>query len=205
MSIRVDPRGDHLNLVLPRRTSLAEGFAFAEREKGWVAKCLDDLRPPLPFGEGAVVPYLGEPHVIQHLPDARRGVWLEEGKICVSGNDEHLPRRVTDFLKRLARQAITSAVRKKAATLARPVGRITLRDPRSCWGSCSVDGDLSFSWRLILAPDYVLDYVVAHEVAHLAEYNHGPRFWALAASISNRMEEAKVWLKRNGRDLWRYG
>ena len=83
--------------------------------------------------------------------------------------------------------------------------RITLRDQKSRWGSCSSAGQLSFSWRLVLAPPFVLDYVAAHEVAHLAEMNHGPRFWRLVAKTLPAFEEAKVWLRIHGMDLYRYG
>ena len=205
ITIRLDPRGESLNLVLPRGTALAEGIAFAEREKDWVAKCLAALAPVRRFEPGTSVPLQGEAHIIRHLPWVRRGVWLEAGAICVCGRPEHVPRRVRDFLIARAGELIHPAAREKAARLDRPVGRITLRDTTSRWGSCSAKGDLSFSWRLVLGPAHVLDYVVAHEVAHLVEQNHGPRFWDLAASLTERMEEAKAWLRHNGRDLWRYG
>ena len=131
----------------------------------------------------------------QFRHEALGGVWLEEGTICVSGRPEHLSRRVRDFLKQQARKAILPRAQEKAARLGRHAGRITLRDTRSRWGSCSVSGDLNFSWRLVLAPIIVLDYVIAHEVAHLVEYNHGRKFWALAKDLTENMEEAKTWLK----------
>ena len=205
ITIRLDPRGESLNLVLPRGTALAEGIAFAEGERDWVMRHLAALAPRRRFEPGARLPLQGETHVIRHLPRARRGVWLEAGAICVCGRPEHIPRRVQDFLRTRAGELIQPAAREKAARLQRPIGRITLRDTRSRWGSCSATGDLSFSWRLVLAPPHVLDYVVAHEVAHLVEANHGPRFWELAGALTERMDEAKDWLKRNGRDLWRYG
>lgn len=205
MSIRVDPRGEHLHLVMPRRVALAEGFAFAEREKDWIAESLEGMAPPHPFVDGAEIPLLGEARTICHRPGSRGGVWLEEGAICVSGQPEHLSRRIRDFLKRQAKRIIIPAAHEKASRLGCRIGRITLRDTKSRWGSCSANGDLNFSWRLVLGPGFVLDYVVAHEVAHVVEHNHGPRFWVLADDLAERMEEAKDWLKRHGAELWRYG
>jgi predicted metal-dependent hydrolase len=205
ITLRLDPRGESLNLVLPRGTALAEGIAFAERERDWVMKHLAEIAPLRPFEPGTLVPLQGESHIIRHQPWARRGAWVEPGAICVCGRPEHVARRVRDFLKTRAGELIQPAAREKAARLNRAIGRITLRDTKTRWGSCSAAGDLSFSWRLVMTPAHVLDYVVAHEVAHLVEANHGPRFWALTGSLTERMDEAKDWLRRNGRDLWRYG
>ena len=88
--------------------------------------------------------------------------------------------------------------------LGKPHGRIAVRDTRSRWGSCSSKGTLSFSWRLVLAPPFVLDYLVAHEVAHLAHMNHSAAFWALARRLAPRMPEAELWLKVHGPVLHRY-
>jgi len=142
---------------------------------------------------------------VAHDPRARRGVWRGPGTIVVSGQAEHLGRRLGDFLKREARQEITRRARDKATRIDRRVGRISLRDTRSRWGSCSSRGDMNFSWRLILTPDFVLDYVVAHEVAHLVELNHSRRFWKLTAELTAEMERAKNWLSREGALVHRYG
>ena len=75
---------------------------------------------------------------------------------------------------------------------------MTFKDTRSRWGSCTSDGRLAFSWRIVMAPPYVIDYLAAHEVAHLAEMNHGPRFWTACRRLCPRTDEAKAWLKRHG-------
>ena len=116
-----------------------------------------------------------------------------------------LPRRLRDWLTTEARRDIVERVNRHAANLGLHAGRVTVRDQKSRWGSCSTTGALSFSWRLIMAPSFVLDYVAAHEVAHLAEINHGPRFWALVARTMPQTEEAKRWLLTFGSDLHRYG
>jgi predicted metal-dependent hydrolase len=125
--------------------------------------------------------------------------------IWVRGDAAHAPRRVLDFLKREARKALEARVLEHAAQLGVKPSRITVRDTASRWGSCSTARALSFSWRLILAPAFVLDYVVAHEVAHLREMNHSPRFWAHVKSLTPGMKTAQAWLRANGRDLQRYG
>jgi hypothetical protein len=118
---------------------------------------------------------------------------------------EHLARRVRDWFRSEARARIGVLVRDKAAVLGQTPGRITVRDTKSRWGSCSHDGNLSFCWRLVMAPASVLDYVVAHEIAHLAEHNHGPEFWRLVGTLTADVGGGRAWLKRNGGRLHRIG
>ena len=125
--------------------------------------------------------------------------------ICVAGEPPHLDRRIGDFLKREARRDLEAAASRYAARLGVAIKRVSIRDQSSRWGSCSNTGVLSFSWRLILAPSFVLDYLAAHEVAHLKELNHSPRFWRLVASLDPDFERAKAWLDAHGTDLHRYG
>jgi hypothetical protein len=205
ITLSVDEASGEVRLVLPRRAALAEGLDFARDKAAWIGRRLADLPPRVAFAEGAVVPYLGEAHVIGRAPRARRGVWREAGMIRVSGYAEHLPRRVADFLKGEARREVAARAKAKAARLGRPLPRITLRDTRSRWGSCSAAGGLNFSWRLIMAPEAVLDYVVAHEVAHLVHMDHGPRFWALVAELTPSVAGPRRWLRQEGNGLLRYG
>jgi predicted metal-dependent hydrolase len=148
----------------------------------------------------------GTPHVVRHRPDARGTVWLEGAEIHVAGRPEHLARRLRDWLTVEVRRRLLPLVHAKAQRVERAVKRITVRDTRSRWGSCGPDGGLSFSWRLVFAPAEVLDYLVAHEVAHLVHMNHGPRFWALARTLSDGPIEApQAWLKVHGETLLQYG
>lgn len=210
---------DGLSLTLPSHVSLSEGLAFVERSRGWVAARLKRLPAPVPFADGTLLPILGEEHLVKHAPWSRRPPWAEKGILWVGGAEEHLPRRVTDHLKSAARREIAARARAKSAELVaqspssqdrrapqlRPLGRITLRDTRSRWGSCSHRGDLSFSWRLVFAPLPVLDYVVAHEVAHLAHLDHSPAFWRICDDLSEEPGWTKSWLRRHGAELLRYG
>jgi predicted metal-dependent hydrolase len=199
-AIRVDPvRG--VVLVLPVRASRADAERFLLAHRAWVAERVAQLPAGQSLEPGQAIAILGEPHLIRHCPAARRGVWIEAGELRVSGLADQVPRRVAAFLRAHARKVIARHVAELSARLGRPVGRLTLRDTKSRWGSCSARGDLSFSWRLVLAPEWVLAYVVAHEVAHLVEMNHSPAFWAVVASMSPEAKQARAWLKRHGAGL----
>lgn len=204
ISLKVDPALERAVLVLPGPGALDEGVSFARSRAPWLKGALARLPPRVAFADGALVPYRGRPHRIRHVP-ADRGVRCRDDEILVAGRPEHLERRLADWLKAEARRLLAIRATAHAAALERRVARIGVRDPRSRWGSCAPDGRLSFSWRLVLAPPEVLDYVVAHEVAHLVEANHGPGFWALVARLEPDYAPAKAWLKRHGPALHRYG
>lgn len=205
LSLRLDPAADAVELVLPRGVSLQEGMRFVEEKSGWILTRLATRPPRVPFAPGVVIPYLGVDHVIDHRPEARGGVWREENTLAVSGRVEFLARRLSDWLRREALRLLAERAREKAAQVDRPVSRVGLRDPKTRWGSCAPDGALTFSWRLVLAPEWVLDYVVAHEVAHLVHAHHGARFWRLVGRLTPEVEAARAWLRRHGERLLRYG
>ena len=135
----------------------------------------------------------------------RRQTGCQGNEIIVGGRVEHLSRRLKDWLKKNARSQISTKVVEKTAIINERAGRITLRDTRSRWGSCGPTGNLNFSWRLIMAPAYVLDYLVAHEVAHLIHRNHDDDFWGLTKKLSNHMDDAHEWLEEKGKTLHSYG
>jgi predicted metal-dependent hydrolase len=197
-------------LTMPPRGSFREAREFAEKHGAWIAARLGRLPQIAPFAHGIVVPLRGLAHTIVHRRGVRGTVWTETDRagdrlLCVAGSAEHLSRRITDYLKREAKRDLEVAVVRYAERLGVPVRRIAVRDQASRWGSCSTNGVLSFSWRLILAPRHVLDYLAAHEVAHLSEMNHSPRFWRIVGRLCSDMERAKVWLDVHGTDLHRYG
>jgi hypothetical protein len=132
-------------------------------------------------------------------------VRIADCEIRVRGAPEHVARRVKDHLVRLARAELGRRARLYAQEIGRPITRVGVRDTKSRWGSCSAKGALSFSWRLVLAPEPVVDYVVAHEVAHLAEMNHGPRFWRLVRTLTPDCATQRAWLKRHRSGLFAYG
>jgi predicted metal-dependent hydrolase len=206
VSLRVDSARRRIVLTAPIRMSRAAALAFAHQQAGWIAARIKRLPAHQPFVDGAALLLFGAPHVIRHRPDARGMVWLEGTEIHVAGRPEHLARRLRDWLTAEMKRRLPPLVHAKALRVQRRVKRITLRDNRSRWGSCGPDGSLTFSWRLIFAPDVVVDYLVAHEVAHLVHLNHGPRFWALARELcEGSMDEAHAWLKQNSQALLQYG
>jgi predicted metal-dependent hydrolase len=208
-TLRIQAQTRDVVLTVPARASLADAKAFAQKNGGWIAARLRRLPTPAPFVDGAIVPLRGLPHRIAHRPRARGTVWAEisgsGALLCVAGAAPHIPRRVGDFLKREAKRDLERASRNHAMALGVRVTRVTVRDTTSRWGSCSSSGTLSFSWRLILAPPHVLDYLAAHEAAHLVEMSHGPRFWRTLRRICTEVDRAKAWLDTHGAELHRYG
>lgn len=207
ISLRVDERTGGIELVLPRFVAKADGLAFVQEKSRWIMHQVRDLAPQVAFTDGAVLPLLGIDHCIVHRAGARGTVWADADAktINVAGEAPHVARRVADWLKAQARGEVSSRAHDFARDLDRRIRTIQIRDTRSRWGSCSEDARLSFSWRLILAPENVLTYVVAHEVAHLVELNHSKRFWGLVDRLCPDNGPAKYWLKRHGASLHRFG
>jgi len=204
--VKVHPSTGEVSVVAPSRRSLDSAMAFARSESSWIARRLEHVPEPVDLEPGAFIPFRGETHVIHAAARGRTPVWIDRGArvISVSGQSEHAPRRVLDFLKREARRVLDGRVGEYSARIGVAPKRITVRDTASRWGSCSTTRAISFSWRLILAPAFVLDYVVAHEVAHLRHMNHGTRFWAVVRELVGDVEKPQAWLSKNGPLLHRY-
>ncbi|MEM8728533.1 MAG: SprT family zinc-dependent metalloprotease [Pseudomonadota bacterium] len=200
LSLRVSQLDGRVTLTLPRGVSEEEALAFAETKGDWVRSHLAARGGDVAIEPGAVVPIEGQLRDIRCGPG--RSVRLEEGALVVPSS--RTAARVQGFLKELARDRLAAASDHHAAALGRRYTRLSLRDTRSRWGSCSSSGGLMYSWRLIMAPPWVLDYVAAHEVAHLAEMNHSPAFWAVVAELYGPCDGARRWLRTEGPGLHRY-
>ncbi len=205
VSLRVDAPTGVVLLVVPKRASLSRAADFAEKNRKWIDSKLNSLPPPIPFADGIDVPIGGLSHRVRHRPDMRGTVWLEDREIHVAGAIEHLPRGLTAWLLAVARRQISSLIDRHAEIVGKRPTRITLRDTTTRWGSCSPTGRIAFCWRLILAPPEVMNYVVAHEVAHLVELNHGPKFWRLVRHMVPDVDAPRRWLSDHGIRLHRYG
>jgi len=211
LTLRVSRTRRAVIVTLPETCDLGEANSFVCRHIDWVKERLTNIPQPVPFNDGERMPLRGEAHRIVFSPAcAKRGVEIlhherDFPEIAVFGPAARADKRLRQWLFQEAKRDLDARVVFHAARLNVKPKRLTVRDQTSRWGSCSSNGSLSFSWRLIMAPPFVLDYVAAHEVAHLREMNHGSRFWALVEKSMPRMEEAKAWLQVYGMDLHRYG
>ena len=203
--LHVDAYTGAIELVLPRRVSHDEGLAFARSKTAWLQTRLEEIAPAVPFADGARFPLYGSDVRIRHVPRLFDEVRRENGTLVVAGHPAHLSDCVSDWLREEAGREFARRASEKAGRLGRPYRRIVVRDPRTRWGSCSLNGDLAFSWRLVMAPEEVLDYVVAHEVAHLKVMNHSRRFWSVVETLCADVEASRGWLRTNGAALHRYG
>ena len=201
-------------LTMPPGGSLRAARNFAERHAEWIGNGLHRLPEKISLQAGAVIPLRGIEVRIEHRQALRGIAWVEtleraeggsETMLCVTGTPDQQRRRMLDFLRREARRDLVAAVERHTAAIGRRATRITLRDTRSRWGSCTGRGSLNFSWRLVMAPPHVLDYLAAHEVAHLVHMDHSPAFWAVAERLAPGLASAEAWLKQHGAGLHRYG
>jgi predicted metal-dependent hydrolase len=210
ITLRISSASGEAVLTIPERTGLDVAQRFADGHGQWIATRLARIPSRVEFVPGAAIPLRGVPHRIVHWSSIRgvtRATTASDGApiLAVAGEAQHVSRRVQDFLEAEARRDFAASVKRHTTTLGLPAKRITVRDTKSRWGSCSSTGALNFSWRLIMAPPFVLDYLAAHEVAHLRELNHSHRFWKLTHQLCPRTEEAEKWLKTYGSALHRFG
>lgn len=203
MVLSLDPLSGDVCLTLPKRTSAATGLSFAREREAWIRNARKRLGAPMTLTPDSEIFYRGARHQIVHLPQNPRGVEVQDDEIRIGGPASHLPQRLTRWLKQTARERMSLLAHEKAARIGHEVTGISIRDTRSRWGSCTSDGRLNFSWRLILAPDHVLDYLVAHEVAHLVHRNHSKAFHNQVAELTEHAEAGARWLKENGSSLFR--
>lgn len=205
MLIRILEAAGTAELVLPRRVPLAEGLQFAAENAAWIGRRLAALPPHVPFTEGAIVPIFDRPVGLRRTEASRGPIVRRDNLLHVPADEARFAQRVRAWFIAEARHEISERVLIMATRIDRRVKRISIRDPETRWGSCSTLGTLCFSWRLVMAPARVMDYVIAHEVAHLKAMHHGARFWSLVETLYGDPEPARLWLNENGLKLRRYG
>jgi predicted metal-dependent hydrolase len=211
LTLRIRPAKRDVLLSVPPSISRSRAINFLELNICWIHEKLSKLPPLVELVPGSIIPIRGVYYHIVHVPETRGTAWIdlvaEEGEptLFVAGRVEHSKRRIKNLLTELARADLTKSVAHYCNQLGTALPRITLRDTSSRWGSCSINGDLSFCWRLIFAPPMVLDYLAAHEVAHLLESNHSEKFWRTVTRICGHVEEAERWLRDHGPHLHCYG
>lgn len=220
ISVRRHPRAKHFRLSYDRttgafRVSVPTGMSVEEirryirKHADWIARRQTRTPDRIPFETGQVIPILGVDHAIEPASGVR-AVTRRDGRLILPASTPDVPARVLTYLKKLAGEELTRRAQQHHATLrtlhpAPAIQRITVRDQKSRWGSCSARGALAFNWRIVMAPEEVLDYLAAHEVTHLAHMNHSPAFWATCRKLAPQTRTADAWLNREGGRLARYG
>ncbi|MEZ5754245.1 MAG: SprT family zinc-dependent metalloprotease [Paracoccaceae bacterium] len=204
-SLRVSRLDGRVTLSLPMRARESEAMAFALSQEGWIRSALAGIPLREGVGIGSLVPVEGQ--ILRLDRGAGRAVRRDGDSLLVPGDPAQIGVRTGAFLRALARDRLVAASDRYAAMIGRRVERVTLRDTRSRWGSCAQDGSLMYSWRLIMAPPSVLDYVAAHEVAHMLEMNHSDRFWAVVERLYPGWQQQRKWLHAEGQGLhaFRFG
>lgn len=208
MALRLDPSARVVKLVLPRGVSMRSAEAFVAEHEEWIQDRLAELPPLIPFADGVRIPVFGQDRVLKIIQNPtlkRTSITMEGNEIFVHTNKEDPSSRIVRFLKNLARDELTILAKEKAARIDKDIQSIQIRDTKTRWGSCSEDGKISFSWRLILAPYVVMDYVVAHEVAHRIHMDHSKAFWSVCAELSDDYLEGRYWMRNHSQELLRYG
>lgn len=205
LTLRIEPGGRGLKVTIPPHVSEAQVDQFIHKHRNWVATRIARLPQPVDVAPGSMVLYLGVEHRVVHVNRLRgvveAGFFAQQPALFVPGDPARMGRKIGEFLKREARTRLDEAVSRHAAALGVRPRAIRITDTTSRWGSCSTTRTLSFSWRIVMAPPEVLDYLAAHEVAHLKEMNHSPAFWALVKQLCPGMKVHKTWLKHHGAAL----
>lgn len=205
LTLRIEAGGRGLRITVPPGITMEEISRFIGRHQHWLEARIGRMPDRERLEAGMKIPLRGVPHELVHRIGGRGVTRAVVGdgspRIEVYGDAHHFGRRIADYLKREAKADLSTLVQRHAAAIGVRAGRISLRDTASRWGSCSSTGNLSFSWRIVMAPPPVIDYLAAHEVAHLKQMNHSADFWKLCRELCPKTAECKDWLKRNGAKL----
>jgi predicted metal-dependent hydrolase len=202
-SLRVSRLDGKVTLSMPARAREGEALAFLQGHEGWLRQTLSAMPDAAlrAVGPDSIIPVEGRELVL--TPATGRSVRVDGDRLLVPGDPARMGPRVAAWLKVLARDRLASASTRYAGLVGRSYATLAIRDTRSRWGSCSPDGRLMYSWRLIMAPASVLDYVAAHEVAHLVELNHSAAYWRVVSSICPDWKDHRAWLRTHGSTLHR--
>lgn len=206
LRLRIDPRGGALLLTVPARVSQRRALAWAAGHQGWVEQALEKMPAPAALLPGGTLPLYGRPHLIDWALGRPRRVVREGDRLVIGGPLEGLEGRLLRWARDEARRVLAAETEEFAALAGVTVARVSVGDPVSRWGSCASSGAIRYSWRLIMAPDFVRRATVAHEVAHRVHMDHGPRFHALVRQLFGEdAAPARAWLRREGAALHRIG
>lgn len=208
LALRLDPVERVINLVVPEKMSIEKAYFFAMEHEDWVRKTLDSLPAPINFVNGTILPVFGDEIALDITIDEnlKRTTLKQYDDVLVVKTYMGDPTsRIKTHLKKIAKAGLADMASDKADQIGKTITTVSVRDTKSRWGSCSQDGSISFSWRLMFAPYYAIDYVVAHEVAHMIHMDHSKAFWNVCEKLSCDYTTGKKWMKAHGNELMRYG
>ena len=204
LTLRIDTKDRLPALTIPKYCSNKKAVEFVRAHQSWIAETLEKLPPSRSFEDGEHITLFGKEYQICHQPDARSGEYTRSGILYVSGEADFLHRRVKDFIKKKAADEFYKRSCRMAEKLGCEVHDICIKDTKSRWGSCSSRNNINYNWRISLAPNFVINYLIAHEVAHLLHQDHSPEFWDTVKQLYPRYKQGRDWLKENGRLLYSY-
>lgn len=202
LTLRIDSKERIPILSLPPRCTQKQAIKFVTEHQEWIIESLNNLPKSQKFTSGQNITLFGKNILICHAPEKRWGARIEQGVLYVSGESEFTHRRVKDFIKKEAQKIFLKLSQKLAAKINRKVNDVVIKDTKSRWGSCSSLNNINYNWRLALAPRYVIDYIVAHEVSHLAHQDHSAAFWQCVADLCPDYLSGQEWLKQHGKELY---
>lgn len=207
LTLRLDTTKRRVCLVIPKRASLKNAYIFALNHRDWINQKVNEIPDGIHFIDGAIIPILGKDRriIIEKITTRITDISLTEDTLHIKTRLDDIEPRIARYLKNLAAEEFLKIAQEKAGRIDKRVTNLTVRDMKTRWGSCSTDGRMALSWRLMFAPFEAYEYVIAHEVAHLVHPNHGPRFWKLCEELSSDFSTGHTWMKINGGELMRFG
>lgn len=204
LTLRIDSKERIPVLTIPKRCSVKQVVEFATQHKPWIMESLTKIPVSKTFEDGETFSFFGQEVTIRHNPTLRRGVFIENNILYVSGEKEFLHRRIRDFIKKQAEEIFYAKSQELAQKIGCRVKDVTIKDTKSRWGSCSSMCNINYSWRIALAPEFVINYLIAHEVSHLKHQNHSRNFWNCVRTLEPECSRGRLWLKLHGKELYLY-
>ena len=202
--LKVDNKERIPVLTIPRYCSSKKALEFIKSNQEWIDSCLAKIPEIRRFSDGEQISLFGKIYTLQHKPHARAGVFFDGEQICISGQKEFLHRRLRDFIKEQAQKKFYHASEQLAKKIECELNDVCIKDTKSRWGSCSTRNNINYNWRIALAPDFVIKYLIAHEVSHLRHPDHSAFFWNCVASLCPQYKKGRDWLKEHGKELYLY-
>ena len=204
LTLRIDTKDRIPALTIPKYCTNKKALSFVKSNQSWIVESLSKLPILRSFEDGETISLFGKEYQICHQPNARKGEYTKSGILYVSGDKEFLHRRVKDFIKKKASDEFYKRSLRLADKIDCHVCDVCIKDTKSRWGSCSSNCNINYNWRIALAPSFVINYLIAHEVSHLLHQDHSSNFWNIVQELCPRYKEGREWLKEHGKELYQY-